>query len=155
MNYWDSCAILPICVNDDAFSGLAKSIAAEDDGIVTWWGTPVECCSAFARLRRQGIFTYDDEQQSRTRLSIISGVWNEVEPSEAVRALARQLLLRQPLRAADSLQLAAAIVWADGDIEGRGFVSLDKRLRDAAQAEGFTVIPNMIDFLNATNNLTP
>jgi predicted nucleic acid-binding protein len=49
--------------------------------------------------------------------------------------------LRQPLRAADAFQLAAAIIWADGEPEGRNFVSYDKRLRDAARSEGFTVIP--------------
>lgn len=141
MSYWDSCAIIPLCIDDDIFSECTRSIAINDDGIVTWWGTPIECCSAFARLRRENRITAEEEQQSRSRLNRLIDTWSEVEPSNKIKTVACQLLLRQPLRAADAFQLAAAIVWADGEPEGRRFVSYDKRLREAAQSEGFTVIP--------------
>jgi len=45
------------------------------------------------------------------------------------------------LRAADALQLAAALAWAQEQPLGRELVSLDLRLREAAQGEGFTILP--------------
>lgn len=45
-----------------------------------------------------------------------------------------------PLRAADSLQLAAAIVVADGAPRALPFVTLDDRLALAADKEGFPVL---------------
>jgi predicted nucleic acid-binding protein len=145
-NYWDSCAVIPLCFDDDAFAEHARAIAKNNAKIVTWWGTPVECCSAFARLRRGNIITPDEEQQCRGRLNQLSSLWDEVEPSEKLRQLARQLLLRQDLSGADALQLAAAIIWADGDLEVRGFVGFDKKLRIASQSEGFIVMPCQSDF---------
>lgn len=35
----------------------------------------------------------------------------------------------------------AALVWADEAPTGQAFVCLDDRLREAAQAEGFSVLP--------------
>jgi hypothetical protein len=56
------------------------------------------------------------------------------------------LLLKHQFRAADSLQLAAAVNWAGNRPEGFEFVCLDKRLREATQAEGFTVLPAQLAF---------
>ncbi|HEX2164386.1 MAG TPA: PIN domain-containing protein, partial [Thermoanaerobaculia bacterium] len=65
----------------------------------------------------------------------------EIAPGEEVRRQASRLLRVHDLRAADSLQLAAALVWCSDRPEGQAFVSLDRRLRDAAELEGFTVLP--------------
>jgi hypothetical protein len=54
------------------------------------------------------------------------------------------LLSLLPLRAADSLQLAAAIVWADKKPKGHHFVCCDNRLREAAKKEGFSVLPKTL-----------
>jgi len=45
-----------------------------------------------------------------------------------------------PLRAADALQLSAAIVAADGDPSSLELVTLDRRLAEAAMLEGFPVL---------------
>jgi hypothetical protein len=45
-----------------------------------------------------------------------------------------------PLRAADSLQLAAALVAAERDPASLTFVSLDERLSEAATREGFPIL---------------
>jgi hypothetical protein len=47
-----------------------------------------------------------------------------------------------PLRAADALQLAAALIWVEEQPHGESFVSLDPRLRDSAAREGFTLVPS-------------
>ncbi len=48
--------------------------------------------------------------------------------------------MTHPLRAADALQLGAAIVAADGDTASLEFVTLDRRLADAALREGFPTL---------------
>ncbi len=59
-----------------------------------------------------------------------------------MRDTARRLLRVHSLRAADALQLAAAIVAAHGEPASLGFVSLDERLCESAQREGFCTIEN-------------
>lgn len=57
-----------------------------------------------------------------------------------MRNLAEGLLKSHKLRAADALQLAAALHWCSGYSRGRHFIGDDDDLLDAAAAEGFTVI---------------
>lgn len=59
----------------------------------------------------------------------------------SAREQAGRALLLHPLRAADALQLAAALVWSRGQVAGHHFVCLDQRFREAARREGFTVLP--------------
>ena len=66
-----------------------------------------------------------------------------VEPGDAVRAKALRLLSVHPLRAADALHLAAALLWARDAPGGKELVCLDERLRDAALLEGFRVVPEV------------
>ena len=59
---------------------------------------------------------------------------------DMVREHADNLLLRHPLRAADALQLGAAITLAQGRPRGHRFATLDLRLADAALGEGFDLV---------------
>lgn len=61
---------------------------------------------------------------------------------EELATIALRLLASHPLRAADALQLAAALVWARGQPGGHEIVCLDDRLASAALLEGFTVLPS-------------
>lgn len=140
MRFWDSSALIPLCL-EEPHSETMRSLTRDDGELALWWGTPVECSSSFARLRREGSLSTDDEQHLRRLVDQLTQSGTEVSPSEQVRATARRLLLRHPLRAADSMQLAAALVWAANLPDDLGFVCLDKRLRDAAQVEGFTLFP--------------
>ena len=74
------------------------------------------------------------------RLRDISPGWHEILPSEIVRSVAQRLLRVHPLPAADSLQLAAAVVASEREPATLEFVSLDERLTEAASREGFPVI---------------
>ena len=67
--------------------------------------------------------------------------WTEVQPGRQIRDLAARVLLLHQLHAGEALQLAAGLLWADGRAPGHHFVCLDKRLREAAQREGFEVLP--------------
>jgi predicted nucleic acid-binding protein len=67
-------------------------------------------------------------------------VWDEVAPSDTVRDQTEQLLDLYPLRAADGLQLAAALVWCRNRPRGRTFITADARLAQAATQAGFSVL---------------
>ena len=109
--------------------------------MVAWWGTVVECYSAFARLHREGVLNSHSEEDVRRLLTLLSESWTEIEPGMDIRDIAGRLLLMHPLRAADSLQLAAALLWANKSPRGHHFVCLDGRLREAARKEGFKLLP--------------
>lgn len=64
-----------------------------------------------------------------------------MRPTNKLRSLAGRLLAVHPLRAADALQLAAALRWCEDEPGGKAFVCLDDRLRAAARREGFSPIP--------------
>jgi uncharacterized protein len=143
MKFWDSSAIVPLCI-DEPNSDIAVKILSEDIAMAVWWGSFIECYSSFARIRRDGILSLEEEGQVRRTLSVLSLAWIEIEPSEDIKNIAARLLLNHPLRAADTLQLAAAIVWADKSVNDHPFVCLDAKLREAAIREGFLVLPKKI-----------
>jgi predicted nucleic acid-binding protein len=139
VRYWDTSAIVPLLVDEDA-SDAVKGTFDADPLVVTWWGTAVECVSALARLEREGAMTPADMQSATERLDALEMTWAEVQPSDQVRDLASRLLRVHALRAADALQVAAALVAAEGHPGSLALVSLDERLALAAQREGLQVV---------------
>jgi predicted nucleic acid-binding protein len=107
--------------------------------MLVWWASEVECVSAIARLERQDDLSGEATLSALERLDALAGGWHEVQPVEAARRTARRLLRVHSLRAADALQLAAAIVASEDQPASLELVSLDDRLIDAARREGFTV----------------
>ena len=79
-------------------------------------------------------------RRSLGRLNAAAAGWMEVPATAPVREQAMRLLRVHPLRAADALQLAAALVAAGFQPDGLPFVTLDSRQADAAEREGFTVL---------------
>lgn len=104
-----------------------------------WWGSEIECVSALARLEREDALAEAEMMTALERLDSLAQAWNEVQPVVAVRVAARRLLRVHPLRAADALQLAAAVVAAEGAPASLALVTLDERLASAARREGFAV----------------
>jgi len=140
MRFWDASALIPLCLQEQQ-TGALKKLAQEDEAIVAWWGSPVECLSALARLRREDALSPAEEEQAQTVLRALMSAWTEVEPTGLVREQAGRVLRLHPLRAADALQLAAALVWCQGDPIHHAFICLDQRLREAARREGFPILP--------------
>jgi uncharacterized protein len=138
LRYWDSSAIIPLTVTE-ASTDAMRAIAEEDPVMCVWWATEVECVSALARLERDGALTDTATTAAVERLDLLAESWNEVQPVAAVRSAARRLLRVHALRAADALQLAAAVVAAEGQPASLVVVTLDERLAAAARREGFTV----------------
>jgi predicted nucleic acid-binding protein len=109
--------------------------------MVVWWGTRVECWSAISRRIREGQLVGAERLTTIDLFDALFSWVTEVQPVEQLRRRAERLLNVHALRAADALQLAAALVWADGLADELAFVCLDDRLREAANLEGFVVLP--------------
>jgi len=140
MIFWDSSAILPLCVNE-TMTPAVKAAAMGDADMVVWWGTRVECLSAISRRLREGAMGAEAAKQVRLLLAELALQWHEVLPTETLRQRAERLIMVHPLRAADSLQLAAALSWMHEEPNGAPVACLDQNLRIAATKEGFTVLP--------------
>lgn len=108
---------------------------------IVWWGTMVECESALSRQEREGSLGMAEAMAARAELDRMDAMWTEILPTTRVRNRARRLLRTHPLRAADALQLSAAIESAETIPGDPSFVCLDDRLCDAARKEGFPVLP--------------
>jgi len=144
VKFWDASALIPLCLREPR-TPLLRSLTRADGAIAAWWGSPIECYSAFARLRRDRILSRAGEHQARRIIDRLAAEWTEIEPGREIRDQAGRIFLLHPLRAVDSLQLAAAMVWAHMRPAGQHFVSLDQRLREAASREGFYVLPETDD----------
>lgn len=138
MRFWDSSAIVPLLVAETTTETM-RSLADDDPVMLVWWGTAVECVSAIARLERDDELTSEATRVALERLDALAEGWNEVQPVEAARRSARRLLRVHRLRAADALQLAAAVIAAEGHPPSLEVVTLDDRLVEAARREGFVV----------------
>lgn len=138
MRFWDSAAVVSLTVFEPSTQALQQR-AVEDPVMCVWWATEVECVSALCRLEREGALTDGAITAALERLDQLAEAWNEVQPTSAVRGAARRLLRVHPLRAADSLQLAAAVIACEGLPSSLNVVTLDERLAIAARREGFVV----------------
>jgi len=139
MRFWDASAIIPLLVAEPTRERLI-ALLDQDAEVLAWWGTPVEIASALARREREGLVSADEVSAALVAARQLAESWHEIVPSDAVRRTAERLLRLHTLRAADSLQLAAALVAADHDPGALPMVCLDERLTQAARREGFTVI---------------
>lgn len=139
MRYWDTSAILPLIVDEPARERLL-GLYQQDQQMVAWWATPIEMASAIARREREGKLSADEADAALKAAKRLSAAWHEVVPSDAVRRTAERLLRVHSLRAADSGQLAAALIAANHDPVTLEMVCCDARLSAAARREGFTVI---------------
>jgi len=138
--FWDSSALVPLCVrqtSSQSFRRLWRSC----DRISVWSGSTVEIRSAFSRLHREALIDDKGLQFSISRLENMRQQWREIVTSEKLRSIAEDLPDTYGLRALDSFQLAAALVWCKEKPKGRLFICDDIRLSDAARKAGFTVKP--------------
>lgn len=111
-----------------------------DPSIVTFWASRVECASAIARQARERRLDALGNDAARLRLRLLHEGWQEVGATEDVRQTAMRLLRTHPLRTGDALQLSAAIAASEGHPSTLVFVTLDDRLAEAADKEGFPVL---------------
>lgn len=138
MRFWDASAILALLGREPPREPLL-ALLGEDPQMLAWWGTPLEIASALARREREQLLSADQVAAALATARQLAEGWHEIVPSDAVRRTAERLLRVHPLRAADSLQLAAALIGADHDPATLEMVCLDARLTNAGRREGFIV----------------
>ena len=141
--FWDSSALVPSLV-PEARSAELTALLGGDAAAVIWWASPVECQAALQRRHREKVLPREQLNDALRRLTGVVEDLDVVAPKRRVRERAGRLLAAHPLRAADALQLAAALVWCDDTPQSESFVCLDERLRSAAVREGFEVLPSAI-----------
>jgi predicted nucleic acid-binding protein len=140
VRFWDSSAIVPLFVAEP-LTPVLLPLAAESEPMAVWWGSSVEVVAAMARKERAGQLPVTRFAEMLSAFRNVARSWREVAPSASIRMRAERLLRVHPLRAADSLQLAAALAIVDGSVSSVEFVCLDERLSHAATLEGFRVVP--------------
>lgn len=134
--YWDTSALVAIlgrAPQASHYRGIARQY-----GVVTWWGTYVECVSAIARRAREGNAPTQVAEAYRM-LDEMANEWREVGPSERLRRAAARVLKLHILSAADALQLGAALVAGGFEPPAVRFLTEDRQLQRAAEREAFVV----------------
>lgn len=138
--FWDSSALVPLLLPEAPSEALTR-LLADDEEPVIWWATPLECQSALQRRHRENPLPPEQLSAAIERLRQLVQHADTIAPTDELRRRAARLLSFHPLRAADALQLAAALVWCEEQPHGEVFVTLDDRLREAGLKEGFTARP--------------
>jgi len=138
--FWDSSALVPLCVRQTASQNF-RTFWRQSSRIVVWSGATVEIRSALNRLHHEKHIDVKGLQLAIARLDAMRRSWREIISSEKMRLIAEDLPDTYNLRALDSFQLAAALVWCKEKPKGRLFICDDLRLNEAAQKAGFTVKP--------------
>lgn len=140
MRYWDSSALVALHVQQQATDAVRR-LYASDPVVLTWTLSDVEMRSGIMRLSREHAMSVEQAQAAIARLE---SFWEHVHPValvDPVKLRAKRLLGVHSLRAADAMQLAAALTAVYDNPTGWDFVCLDRALGDAARREGFFVVP--------------
>jgi uncharacterized protein len=140
VRYWDASALVALCVAEPSTSALRPLARA---GIVTWAVSAMEIASAIERRTRDGSLTDAERAVARTALGELTAAWTEISALGPVRERAMRLVATHGLRAADAMQLGAALVAVSDRPIGNDFVCADVRLGNAAAREGFRLLPEV------------
>ena len=138
--FFDTSAIVPLIVRQETTQRARQLIKNYPKPVVSWTAF-IEAHSALARLVRDGHISRKNGHAAGARLEYLKKVWAEVLMTEELRGFCIELLSRYDLRAADAIQLAAALIWCDGHPRGRSFITFDERLSVAANEAGFDLPP--------------
>lgn len=138
MRYWDASALVALCVSEAATARVRPLVPG---GIVTWSVSAVEIAAAIERRSREGSLTGPEGAAARTLLGELVAAWTEIAALGPVRERALRLVATHALRAADAMQLGAALVAVSDHPRGHEFVCCDGRLREAATRESFRILP--------------
>ncbi|HEV8657786.1 MAG TPA: type II toxin-antitoxin system VapC family toxin [Thermoanaerobaculia bacterium] len=140
MKFWDSSALVAAVVEEKK-SGRIRDLGAEDTERFVWSLTEVEIASALWRRRRADELTEEAREKAQRQIDLVLANAVTVSDLSAVARRARRLLATHNLRAADAMQLGAALLASEDDPSRLPLVTLDDRLADAARREGFAVLP--------------
>ncbi len=138
VRFWDASALVPLLLAERETTRVERWL--REDSVVVWTLTRVELLSALARRRREEPNAAHRLRAARRELLSAWEHWSEVTAVDLVRRHAERVVETHPLRAADALQIGAAIVAAEDNPAGLEFVTLDPHQAQAAEREGFRVV---------------
>jgi len=137
VRYFDTSALVKQYLQE-AGSKTVLELLKTGDKVYTASLTYAETHAAFSRRTRKGRLTRETTRRLALRFDRDWESYDIVLMSDDVLSLARQLLYHHPLRSADAIHLASALFLARAAPTDRwAFVCADRRLCDAAEAEGF------------------
>lgn len=139
MRFWDASAVVPLVI-EEPDTELVRDWLREDRDMILWGLTRLEIVSALERRAREGRLGPGERKAALRINQRLAAAAHEVSDLSAVCARASMVLARHALRAADAAQLGAALLVADPDPASLTIVVLDRRLADAADREGFSVL---------------
>lgn len=141
MRFFDSSAVVKLYLRED-HSAQMRELLAPGEGVVCRL-TEVEVSSALGRGVRLGALSSANADRALAGLREDIRRWDIMELTRDVVSEAIRLLWRHPLRAADAIQLGAALVFErELGQPLEQFVVFDQRLADAARAERLHVFPD-------------
>ena len=140
MRYYDTSALVKQYLHE-AGSNRVLELLKSGEKVYTASLTYAETHAAFSQRSREGRLKRQTTRRLALRFDRDWESYDIVVLSENVLQLARQMLYRHPLRSADAIHLASALLLARTSPTARwSFVCADGRLCDAANAEGFEPI---------------
>jgi predicted nucleic acid-binding protein len=140
MRYWDSSALIALAIDEKATKSV-RDLSREDPELLVWILSEVEISSALWRRRRSNELTEAVRAEAQRQMDVTISNAVVVADVPAVVRRAGRLLATHTLRAADAMQLAAALLACEDDPARLPLVTIDDRLAEAATREGFTVVP--------------
>lgn len=139
VRFWDTSALLPLVI-EEATSAACRRLVRDKADVAVWVLTRTEMTAAVWRRARAGDLDMAAVPRVSSRIRALAERWNEITDVDVVRDRADRLLAQNALRAADALQLAAALVLTQERPRNRDFITADGDLARAAASEGFRVV---------------
>lgn len=140
MRFWDTSGLVPLVLRQSSTDAV-RGLFATDPQILAWTLSDVEFRSTLCRLMREELL---ERAVADVATIEFETLWSRaviVSAVDSVKERAKRLLGVHSIRAADALQLGAALSAAYDQALGSEFVCLDGRLAEAARREGFRVLP--------------
>lgn len=132
--YFDSSALVKTVLHEPD-SDRARTVWDAAGTCVTSWLSSAEVAAALGAARRARRLSVAGLRRAQDAWTVRQQAMMHVQLGREVGELAADLAVRRGLRGADAVQLASALVLG-GDVV---FACWDKRLRNAATAEGLAV----------------
>jgi hypothetical protein len=139
VRFWDTSAVVPLFIAEPETPRVRRWLV-DDDEVVVWTLTRVELLSALARRRRESPSAAGPLLVARRELLAAWERWSEITAVDVVRRQAERVVESHPIRAADALQVGAALVAAGDEPGSLTFVTLDEVQAEAAEREGLRVL---------------
>jgi hypothetical protein len=139
VRFWDTSALVPLVVEESS-SNACRRLLRDKATVAVWTLTRTEITSAVWRRARAGDLDLAAMPRVLSRIASLADSWTEVTDVDLVRDRAERLLGQHALRAADALQLGAALVLTRERPRNYQLVAANGELVKAAISEGFRVL---------------